>query len=193
MGTIHRGLPTVQHQHHTLRSRKSHVVTIAIVSQVSCARYSPPVLLKWAGPAFGSACNGPLASPYLASMRKPSQDSRLPPTSPVGYPVGLIAALSVVSGVFADVLHVGTLLVVLFSAFSATLDTWGHVVLCLRQSTLLGLLFLQSASFWTIRTEHKHTGDENRSEKYGLIGCQDKGKRYLRLCCRKPVPGNRLV
>jgi len=33
---------------------------------------------------------------------------------------------------------------------------------------------LQSAQFWPIRTEHKHTGDENRSEKYGLIGCKDK-------------------
>jgi len=29
---------------------------------------------------------------------------------------------------------------------------------------------LQSAQFGPIRTEHKHTGDENRSEKYGLTG-----------------------
>jgi len=39
---------------------------------------------------------------------------------------------------------------------------------------------LQSAQVWPIRTEHKHKGDENRSEKYGLIGFKDDTKLHLR-------------
>jgi len=55
-----------------------------------CNAESQSGRLNW---ARGPVGNRPLASPNLASMRKATADSQLPPNSPVGYPVELIWAL----------------------------------------------------------------------------------------------------